>query len=1023
VEALARLAVRRPVAVSVFAAAVSVLGWVAWSNLPLDLLPDIHSPTIVVSVRSGDRPPAEMERLYAEQIEERLFTVRGIRRVQQVARTGRIVASVVFDWDADMDLALVDVEKAVGSIRSDPDVDGVLVRRFDPRQAPVLTVGLVAPSGQPDLAELRRIAERQVATALERLEGVAEVRVLGGREREVQVHVDRYRLDAHGLTLGALGERLVAANVDIGAGTLEEAGRVYLIRGISRFRRPEDVAAVVLKYERDGTGRTVPVRVRDVGRVVLADADITHLVRVGGVEGVGLSVYKEADSNTVAVSRGIRQALEGIREDLPGVDVRFVADEAALVEDAIRDLEGAALLGIGLAVLVLVGFLRSAGPTLVVATAVPVSLLATLFLMRFAGHTLNLMTLGGLALGAGMLVDNAIVVVESIFTEFGAGRGPAQAAVRGTGRVGGAVAASTLTTCAVFLPVLFVQGLAARLVHGLSFAVVVSLMVSLAAAILIVPALSGWLLPRAGARAVDPGTSRVERLVVSLLPRSWLVVGISTGLAAGAVWLLVGLGTELLPPSDPRQFSVRLVGPPGQRVEATASAVETVEAILGEAAGTDLVAVQSEVGRLPEDDRLIREEQSEENTARVLVRLRARGRTGSQVVAAAAPAIERLAGLEAAWEVGTSALARALGTSGPPIEVELAGSSLEDLRAAAARVRDSLARSPALWNVRSSFEGGPPEIRVVLDRPLADGLGVDLDLVAATLQAALDGRRVTALSTGDEEQDVVLRLPRMRPEELLELTLTTPSGARVALADVARLVPESGAREIFRRDQRRVSTVTARIAPRSDYPAAVAAARRALAATDLPPGTEARLAGEEQERERTFSELGFAAVLAVVLVFMVLAGTFESLIHPLTVAGAIPLSLIGVGLILGPIGRPVGVMEMLGMIVLAGVAVNDAILLVAAARGLMREGMERERALARAAALRLRPILMTTLTTVLALVPLAVGTGEAARMRSPMALTIIGGLTASTIASIVVTPCIYRALDDLSLRRRKAVGP
>jgi HAE1 family hydrophobic/amphiphilic exporter-1 len=1021
-EALARLATRRPVAVAVVAAALVILGWTAWRNLPLDLLPDLQSPTIVVSIRSGDRPPAEMERIYGEQLEQRLFAVSGIREIFQIARTGRIIARIGFDWETNMDFALVEAEKAVGPVRSDPDVDEVVVRRFDPRQAAVLTLGLVAAEGGPDLVELRRIARRQVAISLERLEGVAEARVTGGREEEIRVLVDRYKLEAYGLTLRELESRLIASNVDINAGTLEDAGRVYLVRGLSRFRKPQDVSEVVIRFQQDADGRTVPVRISDVAEVELTTREITHLVRVDGREGVGLAIYKEAGANTVSVSRTVRQALESLKGDLPGIEVRQVADEAALVEDAIEDVQGAALIGVALAILVLVLFLRAAGPTVIVATAVPVSLLTTLFLMHLGGQSLNVMTLGGLALGVGMLVDNAIVVVESIFRRLSKGDEPEDATARGTADVAGAIAASTLTTCAVFLPIIFVQGLAARLVSGLSFAVVVSLLVSLVVAVLLIPALSRWLLPRSGARAVDPGIGRIERFVAVLLRRPTTVVLVAVLLAAGGLWMLFGLGSELLPPADPRQFSVRLVCPAGQRVESTSDVVETVETILRQAAGQDLRAILSEVGRLPEDDRFIREEQTEENTARIIVRLAAGGKTGSQVVEAASPAVAGLAAVEASWEVGTSALARSLGTTGPPVVVEIAGQSLEDLRRGAEIVRDGMTARPELWNVRSSFEGGPPELRVVLDRSLADGHGVDLDVVALALESSLDGREVTVLSAGDEERDVVLHLPRVRRDELMRIPLTTPTGARVVVGDVARVRPEIGAREIFRRDQRRVARVTARIAPESDFPSAMAAARSALDAIDLPSGLYTRLAGEEEERERTFRELELAGALALLLVFMVLAGTFESLIHPLTVAAAIPLALIGVAAVLVPLGRPVGVMEMLGIIVLSGVAVNDAILLLDTARRLISSGVPRRAALARAAGIRLRPILMTTATTVLALLPLALGTGEAARLRSPLALTVIGGIIASTIGSLLVIPCVYLLLDRLRPGSRAAAA-
>lgn len=1012
-ESLARLAARRPVAVSVIAAAFVILGWTAWQDLPLDLLPDMESPTLVVSVRAGDRPPAEMERLYGELIEQRLFAVNGIREIKQVARTGRIIATVIFDWDADMNYALVEVEKATGPIRSDPDVEEVLVRRFDPRQAPVISLGLVSDPDGPSLAGLRRIADRQVSIALERLKGVAEARVTGGRIEEIRVSVDRYRMESYGVSLGELESRLRAANVDLNAGTLEDGNRVFLVRGLSRYRTPADVGNVVLHFGSDASGRQVPIRVRDVADVAITDKDITHLVRVDGQEGVGLSIYKEAGSNTVAVSRTVREAMLAINRDLPGVTVSVVSDDAALVEDSIRDVQGAALVGVGLAILVLMLFLRTPGPTVVVALAVPVSLLATLFFMRFSGQSLNVMTLGGLALGAGMLVDNAIVVVESIFRRLAAGDSREEAAAKGTGQVIGAIIASTLTTCAVFVPIIFVQGLAARLVSGLAFTVVVSLVVSLFVAAFLIPALARWLLPTTSPRAVAVGAPRLERFVSGLLRRPLRVVLFALLAAVAGAAGLYSLGSELLPPSDPRQFSVRLVGPPGQRVESTARTVEVVEELLRRAAGDDLVAILSEIGRLPEDDRLIREEQTEENTARILVRLRPGGASGGDVVARAAPAVLQLGNLEANWEVGVSALARSLGSSGPPVVVEISGRSLEDLRTAAESLQAELAASTALWNVRSSFEGGPPELRVELDRTLADGLGVGLDLVSAALEASLDGRTVTVVSTGDEEREVVLRMPAVRREELLQVPLTTESGMNLVVGDVARLRPTSGAREIFRRDQRRVARVTARITDDANYPLAMQAARDAIAAAEIPAGLIVRLAGEEEERTRTFAELRLAGILALLLVFMVLAGTFESLIHPLTVAISIPLSLIGVALILVPMGRPLGVMEILGLIVLAGVAVNDAILLVDTTRGLMRGGIECAPALAKAAAIRLRPILMTTFTTVLAMLPLAWSGGEGAQLRQPLALTIIGGIIFSTIGSLTVIPCVFLILERL----------
>lgn len=1011
------------------ALAVALVGALSWRELPVDLLPDLQSPTVVVSVRSGNRPPTEMERLYGQRVERQLTTVRGSRKVFQVARTGRLVTTVTFDWNADLDLALVDVQKAVGGIEGDPQVDEVLVRRFDPRQSPILTLGLVAPSGNPALAELRQLARRQVAPALEQLAGVAEARITGGRELEVRVSVDRYRLDAFGVSLNQLRWRLRDQNVDVEAGTLEERDQVFQVRGVSRYRSADDVANVVVRYMSDDTGGRKAVRVSDLGTVDLVDAEIDHLVLVDGVEGVGVSVYKEAGSNTVAVSAEVRNALADLGDDLPGVEVREIADDAKLVTDALDDLKLAAGAGVALAVVVLALFLRSAGATLIVAAAVPVSVFAALFAMNFADHSLNIVTLGGLALGAGMLVDNAIVVVESMYRRLALGDSPDVAASKGTGLVAGAIMASTLTTCVVFLPVLFVQGLAARLIDGIAFTVVVSLLASLAVAIFLIPALGRWFLPRASRseltteKAASRARAAVEALVGRLLRRPATVLLVAVGIVAIAIASLLHLGTELLAPTDPRQFSVRLVGPAAQRVESTARAATGVESLIAQAAGGtvaeggNLAATLSEVGRLPEDGRSIRSELTEENTARVIARMTSEGPSGRQVAALLAPELDALPDTEVKWEIARSAITDALGASGPPIVVEVAGDALEDLRRGADLVKERLTALPHLWNVKSSFEGGPTELHVTLDPAMADALGVDLNTVASVLEANLDGLEATRLSLGDEEWVVNVHLPTPRREQLADVEFMSGAGRPVALGEVARFEESEGAREVFRRDQRRVAQVTAQLTDGFTQAEAVAAVNEALLDAPLPPATHLRLRGQEEERAQTFDELRLAGILALILVLMVLAGTFESLLQPVTVLAAIPLALVGVAVALVPGGQPIGVMAMLGFIVLAGVAVNDAVLLVVTARQLMAEGQERVAALAAAAGIRLRPIVMTTLTTALALTPLVFGGGEGAELRAPMALTIIGGITASTLGSLLVLPCLYLLLDRL--RRRE----
>ena len=697
---------------------------------------------------------------------------------------------------------------------------------------------------------------------------------------------------------------------------------------------------------------------------------------------------------------------------------------------ALEDLQVAALAGIVLAVLVLAVFLRSAGATFIIATAVPISLCAAVFCMHLGDYSVNIITLGGLALGAGMLVDNAIVVVESMFRRLQIGEEPAVAAAKGTGQVAGAITASTLTTCVVFLPVFFVQGLAARLIDGIAFTVVCSLLASLLVAVMLIPALGKWFLPKVTSLYLSKENIRetknrsrifLETIVGRLLNWPFTVV-LATGLiVGGSIYSITRLGTELLPPSDPKQFSIRIIGPEGQRVESTVQTVTGIDSIIKETAQNQVTATLAEVGRLPDDDRIIRSEQTEENTARLFVRVTPDGPSGNTIANSLRDDLDNLRDTKLVWEINRSALSDAIGASGVPILIEVTSTALPNLEKATDIIKNELAQLPEIWNVRSSFEGGPPELRVTLDRALADAVGVDLATVTRTLEASLDGRRATFLALGDEEYPIVIRTQTPTLEDLDDIVFRNSSGRQISLGEVAEFTMAKGAREIYRRDQRRIAQISAQLTAGTELPEAVAAVRGVLQNTTIPSGSLASLRGEEAEREQTFSELRLASILAVILVFMVLAGAFESLFQPITVLASIPLALIGVAIAIVPMGNPVGVMSMLGLIVLAGVAVNDAVLLLATARQLIGEGVEIKNALVRAAGIRLRPITMTTLTTAFALTPLLFGGGEGAVLRQPMALTIIGGLITSTIGSLLVLPCLYILLDRLKLRRVSSV--
>lgn len=1035
-ESFAGVAVRRPVAVCMTAVAVGLIGVLSLNQLPIDLLPDIRSPTVVIAVSAGDRPPEEMQRLYGESLEAQVFSVQGVRHVEQRARTGRLVASVHLAWDSDIEKSVIDIGSALASIERDPNVDYMTIRRFDPSQEPILTIGMLAKDGNnPDLVALRQIARRQVATALETLEGIAEVRVTGGRKQEISVHYDEFRAAEFGVTLNQLFNRINAENQEFSAGVIEDQGQIFTIRGRTRYTDINDIKNVVVRFlppQFEG-GAQVAVRVSDIAEVVDSVQEYDHVVLVNGREGVGLTVYKEAGANTVTVSNTIKEALNNAVADLPGVEVHEIADNATLVVEALDDLQMAAGLGIALAILVLAVFLRSIGATFIVSAAVPVSIFAAIFCMNYWGHSLNIITLGGLALGAGMLVDNAIVVVESMYRRIRLGDTPAEAAKKGTGLVAGAITASTLTTCVVFIPVFFVQGLAARLIDGIAFTVVISLVASLLVAVFFIPALGRWFLSPTKLDTHGnlipekiPWIRRVvETIVRGFLRVHWLIVLISVVIVCGAVWQLLKLGTELLPPSDPKQFSIRYIGLSGQRVEATTDVISGIETSIRETVPEYVAATYAEIGRLPDDERVIRREIAEENTARLTVRISDESPPAIEYANALQDDLDMIPNAEVEWELNRSALSEALDSGNAPVIVEIAGSTLYDIREVTERIRLKMLELDELWNVRSSFEGGPPELRVKLKRSMADALQINVATVAEVIESSLEGREITRLATGDEEYPIMLQIDTPTREELENVMFTTGNGIKVSIGEVAIFEEVVGAREILRKNQRLTVQITALVHEDYTLPEAIDAVNTILDQQPLSLGMTASLGGEEAERAKTFGELQLAGILAFVLVLMVLAGTFESLLQPITILYAIPVALVGVAAALVPIGNPIGIMAMLGLIVLSGVAVNDAVLLIVTAKQLIQEGKDRVSSLSEAAGIRLRPITMTTLTTALALFPLLFGGGEGAVLRQPMALTIIGGLVASTLGSLFILPCLYLTIDkftDLFRRRDRRVA-
>ena len=921
----------------------------------------------------------------------------------------------------------------------------VSVTRHDPNGRPVVVAAFRHPEVD-DLDALRRAAESIVRSELVRLPGVAAVEIAGARRREVEVLADAYTLEAYGVTVEQLAAAIEGANRNMSGGSIVEMGRRYLIRGVGEIASVADLEGLVVAevsgaeagpaaaegagpQAREGSPasggreapRPKPVYLRDLAEVRQVLAEPRSIVRLDGRRCLGLEIYKEARFNTLEAARAVRGQLEVLRRSLPGYEIVVIRDQSRFIAAAVSEVEETGLIGALLAVAVLFVFLRRAGATAVVSLAIPVSVVATFNLMYFGGLTLNLMTLGGLALGAGMLVDNAIVVVESVFRRLEGGEPPARAAARGAGEVGGAITSATLTTIVVFLPIVYLQGAAGELFREQAWTVAFSLVSSLFVALLVIPMLCSRLLggsgpPPAGAAPFP----RYGAFLRAALRRRVPVALAAAAAVAATAAALPRLGSEFMPHLDPGGLSLRLTLPEGASLARAEGTVRNLEASISRALGAELESLYSSVGRAAgggPDEPLAGENQAV---------IHAQLRPGSPVSPAALAAAlgEAPAGPDARvrYLLRETAMETSLARSGAPLVVEIHGRTPATLVGLAREVEARLAAVEGLAGVESSLAPGRPEIEVVVDRAAAAGFGLAIDAIGSQLESLLSGRGAGRLRQGGEAADIVIRRPQVTPEQLGGLRLEAPDGRRVRLDQVAGLRSGTTPREILRRNQRRVVTVSARLDGEEPFDRVAGRVAETLGQVSWPPEHGFVLAGEEKLRRDSFRNLAFALLLAVVLVYMVMAAQFESLVHPFVILLTIPLAGVGAAALLMALGLPLNVMSFIGVILLAGIAVNDSIVLVDRINRNRRGGQDLEEAIVQAARTRIRPILMTSLTTMLALAPLAAGAGEGAVLRAPMAAAVIGGLFSCTALTLVVIPCVYHLLARID-RLRPAQAP
>ena len=1127
------IATRRRVTILMSTVAVLLFGLVSLSRLPVNLLPDLSYPTLTVRTEYPGAAPAEIENLLSRPIEEAVGVVRGVRVVRSVSRAGQSDVTLEFAWGTQMDYAALDVRENLEVLELPLDAERPVLLRFDPSTEPVLRFALsrrgqpaaeplsagrvggiaallgrqsadAAPSPQrpaaaptvlppadagrieDELKILRRYSDEQLKKELESIAGVAAVKVSGGLEDEIQVLVDQFRLAQLRVASGEVASRLRAENVNLSGGRLEEGTQQFLVRTVNEFASVEQIGDTII-----ATRENRPVYLKDIAVVRQGAREREAITRANGREAVELAVYREGDANIVAVARDVERRLQRIRETLPA-DLELVKtyDQSVFIRSAINEVIGAALLGGLLATLVLYFFLRSAWATTIIAISIPVSVVATFAMMYGGDVTLNIMSLGGIALAIGMLVDNSIVVLENIARKREQGAGILEAARTGTREVSTAVIASTLTTVAVFFPLVFVEGIAGQLFRDQALTVTFALLVSLAVALSLIPMLAS-LGARVSGRGVGavaadysdlprprPGTDYVAddgyvprtrvgaiaqrarralfaggtRLLIRLFAAvfvglSWLlgkllapfvlvfnaayerlasiypsvlawslahravVVGVALALLASSLSVGQGLGVELIPQLTQGEFNVELKLAPGAPLARTDAVMQRLDAAARALPGVGRTyAVAGSGNRLDTNP-----EETGENSGTLNVVLQA-GSTRADEEAtmnALRDWLEGQPGIEHQFSRPE------LFSFATPLEIEVAGFELGDLERVSARIAALMEESPRFADVKTTTERGHPEIQIRFDHDRAARLGLRVDQIADTIVSQVRGEVATRYTWDDRKVDVLVRADedqRASVEHIGRLIVNPGAERPVTLDAVADLEVAVGPGEIRRTAQQRVAVVSANLRY-GDLGGAADEARRLIGRVPLPAGTTVRIAGQSDEMQRSFDSLMLALALAVFLVYLVMASQFESLLHPFVILFTIPLALVGAVYALAITGAAVSVVVLIGLIMLAGIVVNNAIVLITRVNQLREEGLARHDALVEAGRARLRPIVMTTLTTTLGLLPLALGLGEGAEMRAPMAVTVIGGLLASTLLTLIVIPVVYSLVD---LRRTDA---
>ncbi len=1016
-QSLPAASVSHPIGTSVIYLVVVVLGIVGLLGLVIDLLPEIDAPRITVTTAYEGVAPQDIETLLTRPIEQAVSTVDGVERLESTSSEGLARVTLHFEWGVPLDEAVNDVRAQLDRARANfPDAaDAPTVLKFDLSGASVAHLGL---AGTGDARRLRFLAEDELARRLEAVPGVARVDVRGGRVREIRVELARDRIAALGIDAESISNALARANRNVSAGNMIANGQEVVIRTEGEFRSLAEIGNVVVAH-REGRA----IQLRELAEIHDGIQEVRDELWVDGVPGIRLIISKQSGANTIEVVRALREEVEKINREYAGrLELSMLRDSGEFIEDAIGSVLDALLIGGALAVLVLLAFLRDVRATMVVSTAIPISVLATLALMYFMGITLNLMSFGGLALGIGMLVDNAIVVLENIYRKHENGLDPDEAAVEGCREVTGPVIAGTATTLAVFVPVVFLRGFAGVFFREMAVVVCFSLLCSLIVALTLVPMIASRLLrgsartPVAAAKAPPRVLERgYRRLLAMVLRRPGTAIGLASALFISTSLLVPKLGTELMPEADEGRVKVSVQLPVGTPVTQTSQTLrelaEVVEATLAPGELVHLVVVAGpETWWRPAGG-------NEGQLDLMLVDASEREHTQTEIIAQLRSALADVPGADIRVTADTdNVLLRVMrGGNDDRLSVDIIGHDLvlseqlgEEVEAVAGSVE-------GVRHARPSRELGQLERALIVDRTRLAELGIGSAEIASAVEHYVLGRVSTRYRDQGDEFDirVVLRKQdRERLEQLESLPVPLPTDSTgaprtVPLGQFARIQERVGPSSITREDQQRILKIGLGVGDR-DLGSVAADLEQALDEIAVPEGFSLRVGGEFIEQERMFSRLLFGGLLSLFLVYAVMAIQFESLVVPLVVMSSVPFALTGVILALLLSDTTLNMNSALGVIVLIGIVVNNAIVLIDHVAQLEREGVPRAEAIHEGSAHRLRPVLMTTLTTLLGMAPLALGFGDGNELQAPLARAVVGGLSLSTMVTLLIVPAILQ---------------